>query len=60
MEMLTGFVYMFFIGAIYFAPSIIAYNNKKKNKQAILMLNLFLGWTILGWIIALVWATCKD
>jgi len=26
------------------------------NMDAILILNLFLGWTFLGWVIALVWA----
>jgi hypothetical protein len=26
------------------------------NSVAILMLNLFLGWTVIGWIIALIWS----
>ena len=30
------------------------------NGCAIFILNLFLGWTIIGWIIALVWAFCQD
>jgi hypothetical protein len=41
--------------AIYFIPTLMA----KKNRSAILVLNLFLGWTFLGWVIALVWAV-KD
>lgn len=45
---------------IYFIPTITAYAAKKKNKQAILVLNFFLGWSIIGWIISLVWATTKD
>lgn len=45
---------------IYFIPAITGYASKKKNKQAILVLNFFLGWSIIGWIIALVWATTKD
>lgn len=45
---------------IYFIPAITGYMAKKKNKQAILVLNLLLGWSIIGWIIALVWATTKD
>lgn len=44
------------IGAIYFLPSIIAGMKKRKNSVDILILNTFLGWTILGWIIALIWA----
>ena len=45
---------------IYFAPAITGYLNKKKNSSAILTLNLFLGWTIIGWVVALTWATMKD
>jgi len=43
---------------IYFLPTIIGY--KKKNATAIFLLNLLLGWTFIGWVIALVWATTKD
>ena len=39
---------------IYFAPTIAAWNTKGFNGIAVL--NLFLGWTILGWIACLVWA----
>lgn len=42
--------------AVYFLPGLIAYNRKHKNEGAIVVLNLLLGWTLLGWIIALVWS----
>lgn len=45
---------------LYFLPAMIAYQNKKRNKVAITVLNVFAGWTILGWIAALVWAVKKD
>ncbi len=38
----------------YFIPAIIA--RKKVNFTGILLLNIFLGWTLLGWIGALIWA----
>ena len=41
-------------GLIYFIPSIIA--RKTKFYNGILILNIFLGWTFLGWVAALVWA----
>jgi len=47
------------LGAIYFLPAINAYIQKHRNWEAIFVLNLFLGWTILGWIIALVWSALK-
>src|SRR5260370_29090125 len=39
---------------LYFLPAYLARN--KPNFTAILLLNLFAGWTFIGWIIALVWA----
>ena len=48
-----------FTQCLYFIPYLIA--NKKGHPQetAIFILNLFAGWTILAWIIALVWAFIK-
>lgn len=40
----------------YFVPTIIAFNRKKTNTGAIFALNLFLGWSLIGWVIALIWA----
>jgi uncharacterized protein with PIN domain len=45
---------------IYFLPSLIAQKEKKKDATAITVLNLLVGWTFIGWIIALVWALKKD
>lgn len=39
---------------IYITPSSIAFNRGHKNRFAILVLNLLLGWTFLVWVIALV------
>ena len=41
---------------LYFIPAIVAYNRNHNNKQSILVLNLFLGWTFIGWVGSLVWA----
>lgn len=43
---------------LYFLPTAVGWN--KRNSMAILALNLFLGWTFIGWVIALVWALTKD
>jgi len=45
---------------VYLIPSIIAFGNGKKNAPAILLLNLALGWTLLGYVVAFVWALTKD
>lgn len=44
----------------YFIPSIIALIRKKRNKVAIIALNFLLGWSLIGWVVALVWALKKD
>ena len=45
---------------VYFIPYIVAKQNKKQNAGAIGALNFFLGWTLVGWVVALVWAMSKD
>lgn len=44
------------LAAIYFIPAIVAHDRRHHNRYAIYALNLLLGWTVLGWIAALVWA----
>ncbi|MDD2731089.1 MAG: superinfection immunity protein [Candidatus Portnoybacteria bacterium] len=50
-------VVLFF--ALYFLPTLIAFLRQHKNKLAIFLLNLLLGWTILGWVVSLVWSVIK-
>ena len=45
---------------IYFAPALIASQPRHRNRGAIAMLNLLLGWTLLGWVIAIVWAMTEN
>jgi len=43
---------------VYFLPALVG--SGKRNALAIFVLNLFLGWTGIGWVVALVWACTKD
>jgi Superinfection immunity protein len=45
---------------LYWVPTILAASNRKANVGAICALNFFLGWTLIGWVIALVWALTVD
>lgn len=45
---------------LYFLPSIIALARSKRDLLAIFLLNLFLGWSIIGWFVALIWAAKND
>ena len=45
---------LFFTILLYFLPAIIG--RDKRDAAGIFLLNLFLGWTVIGWVIALIWA----
>lgn len=40
----------------YLMPTIIAEIRQAKHETGIVIVNLFLGWTLIGWIGALLWA----
>jgi len=44
--------------ALHFLPAIIAGLRHARNFGWILLINLLLSWTVIGWIIALIWAIC--
>ena len=44
------------LAALYFAPAIVALMRRHRQSAAIIVLNVFLGWTLIGWVVALVWA----
>ncbi len=44
---------------LYFLPAIVALLRERHDKLSIFLANLFLGWSVIGWIVALVWA-CKS
>lgn len=54
------YVIFLFLLFVYFLPAIIAAMKKKRNMVAIILLNLFLGWTFIGWVVSLVWAAIED
>jgi hypothetical protein len=41
---------------IYFIPTYVAFKRKCINFNGITLLNIFLGWTFLGWVGSLIWA----
>ncbi|MBO5912651.1 MAG: superinfection immunity protein [Clostridia bacterium] len=50
-------IFYLFAFALYFLPSIIALA-KRNRRTKVILFNIFLGWTVVMWIISLVWA-CK-
>lgn len=60
MKFLLGILFILFLSWfilwLLFLPTKIAYSKNTKNKKKIFLLNLFLGLTLVSWIILLVWA----
>jgi hypothetical protein len=49
-------IFILFALCLYLLPSVIAAARKHHQATAIFILNLFLGWTFLGWVCSLVWS----
>jgi hypothetical protein len=54
---LAGFLTLFFVLSLYLLPAIVAGVRHHHQRMAIGVLTLLGGWTGLGWLIALVWAS---
>lgn len=53
---LAGLALIAALFALYLLPGIVAERRGHHNKGAIIILNILLGWTVIGWIAALVWS----
>ena len=49
---------LLFLTLLYFLPSIVG--KDKKDASGIFLVNLLLGWTVVGWVAAMVWACASD
>jgi hypothetical protein len=53
----VGFVVLMIISFIgYWIPTIVALIRDVPNKGSVIVINLFLGWTVIGWVVALAMA----
>jgi hypothetical protein len=48
------------LACVYFVPSVIASNRKHRNTTAIFLVNALFGLTLIGWCVALIWATTDN
>ena len=58
--MLGGTVIMLVLMFLYLLPTLIAAARYTQNRIAIFNLNLLLGWTLIGWVVALFWSLSRD
>ena len=52
--------FLLFLFAMYWLPTLIALIRQTPSALGIAALNFFLGWTVIGWIMALVWALAAN
>lgn len=45
--------------ALLFLPTLVAKSRNHPNTLPIFLVNLFFGWTFVGWVVALVWACTR-
>ena len=55
----AGLVFIALICVVYPLPAIIAFSRRHRNRWVILVINIAFGATVIGWLIALVWALNK-
>ena len=61
--MLPAMIFFFPLGllgiVLYFLPTFLAASRHHSSVLGIFLLNFFLGWSVIGWVIALVWALSR-
>lgn len=52
--------YIAILGTIYLVPTFVAFMRGHRNAMPIFVINLLLGWTLLGWVAALAWSVAAQ
>ena len=60
MDFVIMMVALLAIGLLYFAPTLIAVKRDHRNMAPIAVINLLLGWSLIGWVIALAWSLTSN
>ena len=57
---IEGFIGLAIMVGLYVLPTIIAVKKEKQQQSAIIVLNIFFGWTGICWLIALIWSLLEE
>jgi hypothetical protein len=55
-DTINGLAVLAGILAVYFAPTLVAFARDVPNKGSVIVINTLLGWTLVGWVVALAMA----
>lgn len=58
-DVVNGLV-VFLVLGVYLAPAIVAFKRKLRPRWFITAFTILAGWTVLGWLIAMVWAVISS
>lgn len=56
MDVIYGLALIALLIGVYFIPSMVAADRKVSSVGSVVVINLFLGWTLIGWVVALAMA----
>lgn len=60
MEILGALIVLGVVIMLYMLPAITASSRGHRQAAPIFVVNLFLGWTLIGWVVALAWSLSSD
>jgi uncharacterized membrane protein len=56
LEATTNVIMLMLVVIIYMLPTLIAFSREHLRRQGVTVLNILLGWTLIGWIVVFLWA----
>ena len=56
MDNTTTVIVLVLILVIYMLPTLVAYSREHPRRAGLAVFNIFLGWTLIGWIAVFLWA----
>ncbi len=55
-DIVTSLIVLWIVVGVYVVPTIIAFDRNVVNKWSVAVINVLLGWTLVGWAVALAMA----
>ena len=56
MDNTTTVIVLLLILILYMLPTLVAYSREHPHRAVLAVFNIFLGWTLIGWIAVFLWA----
>lgn len=60
MEFVSLMLTLLVVGLLYFTPTFVASKRNHRNLGPIAVVNILLGWSLIGWAVALAWSLSSN